>query len=334
MNKLIILYTEANKGSPVEQRIRALKKYLSNSGYDVVTQYAPSCFSEWVKLGAKLFREKRTKLIISMPAFRGWYVLFFPGIKVILDWRDGWSASIREGYGKQYKPSMVKYYLTKGIELAGITLSRGVIVCTHGLLNYHQKKLPAFLREKITLIPNGSVLERMQVNKNPDIHLKRTITAICVGKFAEYGSDKCHQVLNTLLKRYPGKLIRLELVGCDVEINEQFSHKVESSAFEVSIYPRLHEQPLMERLTNADLGIVVLRSEELEYGTKSFDYVVVGLPILDTFSKNSEFKKYFSGCFDTDFDEDLWREKSQAYKRQNQLKNYAAGLERMLGDEF
>lgn len=334
MSKLIIVYTKANQGSPVDQRIRALKKYLSNSGYDVVTHYAPNCFSEWVKLGVKLFKEKRTKLIISMPAFRGWYVLFFPGIKVILDWRDGWSAAILDGYGKQYKPNMSKYYLTKCIELVGITLSTGVIVCTHGLLNYHQKNLPAVLRKKITLIPNGSVLKKMHVNNNADITLKKTITAICVGKFAEYGSDKCHQVVSTLLKRYPDKLMRLELVGCDVEINEQFSREVESPTFEVSIYPRLHEQPLMERLLNADLGIVVLRSEELEYGTKSFDYVVSGLPILDTFSKTSEFKKYFSGCFDTDFDEELWREKSESFKRHNQLKNYATRLKRMLENKL
>jgi hypothetical protein len=135
-----------------------------------------------------------------------------------------------------------------------------------------------------------------------------------------------------LARRYASKTVRIIVIGGDKAANDWVQQ-------EVTKYPNLsfrHEaaiprEALMKRIAAADIGISVVRDENYEFGTKAFDYVACCVPIIDVFEPESDFRSYFSGCLDTDFDPGTVREKSQMFQRTQQFENHGSTLLKWCG---
>ena len=251
-------------------------------------------------------------------------MLAVPGIRIVLDWRDGWSVSMYSGYGGTVPPSKFKAIIAKTIECSATFLARGVVVCTPGLLEYHECIMPKFLSKKIRMIPNGHELTPSSLfSEKNKICFNDRLTATCIGKFSEYGVERSLYALKVISERYSRSHVFIRLIGSDPIANSKIVGV--ASVFKnlsIEICPRQNRDSVTESLKASHIAIAIIRDDEYELGTKVFDYVAMGVPILDVFDKKSKFRQYFSGCFDTDYDPLIARQRAEDYSRKSQLYRY------------
>lgn len=252
-----------------------------------------------------IYISKYDSIFVTMPPFRNWSLCFLPGVKIILDIRDGWSIGMRNGYGGTAKPNILKAWIARIVEQLAIKSSALTITCTPGLKRYHATR---WTRGKLTLIPNGfpdEDVEYAQAIVNGKIgkpqSFKDHIRFVCAGKFGEYGSKNVEILFDAIKKRYGGSV-------CEIDIFANSKEK-QSIVYEISrkynniicnVYDFLSRDILLEKISNYDIGIVLLRDQEYEFGTKIFDYIICGIPIFDYFAPG-DIKRFFAGYFDTDY---------------------------------
>lgn len=273
-------------GSPVHSRISAFRSYFKTNNF--------------------IENDKQHDYVfISMPPFRNFGAFFNPKLKIILDIRDGWSIAQASGYGGNVKKKPFKAMLTRIVERIIIRRAYLTITCTNGLQE-HLKKVSG---KDVLLIPNGVLDEDFllaeQLIKNQG---KKTnsdeLVFCCAGQFSEYGADKVKKLCDVIIERYQNKNIKIQLIGSDNEKNSWLNAYLNNKSLgraRLEILPRMNRIELYQTMAKADFGLTVLRDPDYEFGTKIYDYIALGLPVINYFDKPNNFTQYFDACLDMPF---------------------------------
>ncbi|MGG4605776.1 hypothetical protein ACLPHM_13360 [Paenalcaligenes sp. Me131] len=307
-NKISFIFEHGNEGLPVVSRMLAFKDYFNKNDYSVEFINKPKNFLTTINTILKIKKDKKDLIFISMPSFRGFLYFFIPGVKVILDIRDGWSIAQATGYGGTTERKPFKAKITKIIEKIIIRRSKIAITCTLGL-KLHLENLS---KRKITLIPNGildddhklSSLINEEKNKNKETKNK-SLTFTCAGKFSEYGKEKVKKLLNVIINRYPQQTITIQLIGSSLEENEWISkylYTISMNRAKVIFLPRMDRKNLYKTISNSDFGLTIIRDPEYDVGTKIYDYIALDIPVINYFDEPNNFTSYFDSCLDLSFE--------------------------------
>jgi hypothetical protein len=241
-----------------------------------------------------------------MPPFRKWWVFLIPGAKVILDVRDGWSIAMDNGYGGNVGKRPVKAFFARMVERWAIRRAYLTITCTPGLKVY----LECVSRKPVFLITNGVSDSDYELSKvinieKSSIKIDSKVKVLCcAGKFSEYGQYRIKKLIDVISKRYGSSGYLIKIFGADKLSNSWLNRYVEESSFgrgDVVIFDRLPKDQLYREISKCDIGISVLRDPKYEFGTKVFDYLALGLPILNYFDEPNAFTEYFDGYLDVPF---------------------------------
>lgn len=294
-----------NPGAPSFERSAAFKEYLKAQGFSCDSIKASRLrVIDLLSGGAK-----DQVVFLSMPPFRKWWLFFIPGIRVILDIRDGWSIAMVSGYGGLVERRPAKALFARIIERWAIKRSFFTITCTPGLQEYLEK----YSKREIYLIPNGvseadfELAERLRKGSiSPQkSSITDVVTFCCAGKFSEYGHDKIKLILDVISTRYSEHKFLIKLFGSDPEENAwliPYVDKISGGRGKVELVNRLPKIDLYSRLAECDIGISVIRDPDYDFGTKVFDYIALGLPVLNYFPEKNSFVRYFNRYLDKPFD--------------------------------
>lgn len=277
---------ETLTGTPIHSRIKSFQDYFS-------------------KTGLELKKDKSDYIFISMPPFRNFNLFFSTKYKIILDIRDGWSIAQATGYGNMVKSKPFKAIITRLIERLIIRRSYLVITCTNGLQSYLKK----ISGKEILLIPNGILDEDYEFTKKLILlNIKKNnideFIFCCAGKFSEYGEEKVKKLCDVIIKRYQDKKLKLQLIGSDKDKNQwinDYLKKISKGRATLEILPRMSRDELYKTMAQANYGLTILRDPSYDYGTKIYDYIALGLPVINYFDEPNNFTKYFDACLDKPF---------------------------------
>lgn len=286
-NKLSILNTSWEVNQPVAMRLRGFDDYFEGFNKDLTNNLKSSC------------------ILISMPPFRNFKYFLNPKNKIILDIRDGWSIAQKTGYGGNVKPKPFKAALTRVVERFLIKRAFITITCTDGLQEYLQK----LTKKEVLLIPNGVLdddylLAQQLLKSKNKVQDCDELIFCCAGQFSEYGSDKVKKLCDTIIERYAEKRIKIQLIGSNKEKNDWVASylrgKSNGRAY-LEVLPRMDRNKLYQTMVQADYGMTILRDPAYDFGTKIYDYIALGLPVVNYFDKPNNFTSYFDACLDVPF---------------------------------
>jgi len=305
MTKIIISNPGGAEGAPSTARVLSYCQFFAKHNFSVVNQRNYSICPSLEIIFRCILSGSKT-VLITMPPFRGWLISILPFVRVIIDIRDGWSIAMKSGYGGSSKKKPLKAKIAAWIEKMAIRRSFITITCTTGLQDYLQK----ISEHSVLLVPNGMLdadLEMInKIKAADDIEKsKNELIFICAGKFSEYGANKAKKLLQVIYERYKGdKKLVVRLVGSDIESNrwavDYFRHLTNEGG-RVELLPRMNKYELFTQMVAADFGLSIVRDPDYEFGTKVFDYIAAGLPIINYFDESNKFTDYFDGCLDRPF---------------------------------
>lgn len=297
---LIICFSD-DKGSPYYNRMLTFNNFYSSSKLIILNPKDNFLFNL-----NKIINSKERYILISMPPFKFWLVmlLIMMGKKLILDFRDGWSIAQDRGYGNESNRQQFKAKVTRKIERFIIRKSYVSITCTYGL----QKYLELVSGIKIRLIPNGVSQEdfiyaKELTAKKEEKENKSKIVFSCAGKFSEYGVEKVKIILQIILSRY-GKNIRINLIGSARSSNQwiaTYLNEISDGLAELDIQPKIGRRELYKVLASSDFGISIVRDPSYELGTKVYDYIALGIPVVNYFDTPNNFTNYLDPYLDKPF---------------------------------
>ena len=295
----------SSPGAPVFERTHAFRRYFTRKGYRCEINEWPSSSFEFFCMITRIYKNKYRFIFITMPPFRGWWLFFLPGIRIIIDFRDGWSIAMRSGYGGTSRPKVFAAVLARAIEQFAVWRSTLLIVCTPGLQRYHTTKVS---RNKIAFIPNGYSQSDADfiINSSPvrplDNQNTRQRIFVCAGKFTEYGKKNVQDILDIIEKRYANYFCKIYIYSRSPKIEiENLRDLNIAKNLSIEVMGFIDRMDLLLKIKGADYGIVIIRDANYEFGTKIFDYILCGTPIVSS-GAWGEVNSYFRFAFDTDYD--------------------------------
>lgn len=299
---MLFFQNQSSETAPSSMRLKAFIKYFEKLNTHI---YLINNDDIFLKKFIAVLRHRKNGIFISMPEFSHFWVFIIPNSRIILDIRDGWSIAQDSGYGGTTKPKKLKAKLSRLIERFIISRSILTITCTPGLQTY----LSELSKLDIVLIPNGISQSDLQTiqdikDQNPKTTNRKELVFCCAGRFSQYGIDKVRVLLNQIAQRYSEHDLILKLIGSDFEDNKwtiDFFHKLTKGKGRVEILPKLGKKDLFLTMLNADYGLAVIRDPNYDFGTKIYDYIALGLPVINYFEYPNNFTKYFDACLDVPF---------------------------------
>ena len=289
--KIYLKMANSNINSPAYKRQHSIKKLLEGIGYEV------------------LFNENENENEIDI-----YYFSFPPFLRIleiirilflkkpyILEIRDGWSVAILTGYGGTTTKKFFKGQLVRFLEYLLKRKSIAVVGVTPGLCHY-------LGGENLLFLPNGSNIGEKKGKRSVDLS-KDSLKIICLGKFGNYGLNNVHQSLATLSARYHAKMLFLDVYSLD---RQELEGVILPNNVSITLKAPVNQSEVSGVLAKYDIGVAIIRDQNYDFGTKIFDYIQSGLPVLDYFEEDGDIKRYFAGGFDTDFgsfESNLSREK-------------------------
>ncbi len=215
--------------------------------------------------------------------------------KIIIDFRDPWSFNLNTKVPLfslvGIKRIMVKQYI-KFIERIVYLLCDRFIVCTEGMAGLYRELFSD--SKKIEIVMNG-------YDFNPNNYLENqkkkdgVETFLCIGKFFRYSEPDAISVIDKIESRVGVFCEQANLIFYSEErdeIEKYFSNNKKNISY--SIYERVPYASVLEAVASCDCGVIVIRSEDFDYGTKIFDFLGMGVPVLDIFNHGKAFYKKFS----------------------------------------
>lgn len=310
MKKILFLIPNSNIGSPAFERTNAFCEFYITEGFDVYKKPYPMNFFELFSLIYTILVEKIDFIFVSQPPFKYSIIFWIPFLKKIIDYRDGWSIAIKDGYGGLVKPNKLKYKIAKLIEKFCIKNSILTITCTPGLHKYLSEISDN--KKTILLIPNGISKSRYDLIKSiSEKSVKNNSNILkfyCAGKFSEYGKGRAKKIIELIKNRYADNIIEINLIGSDYNSNKWIEELVDDN-FKFNLFDRMTKYELYHKLNDADLFLTVVRDENYELGTKVYEYIAFGKPVFNYFSEFNNFVEYFDGAFDINYQVDDFLEK-------------------------
>lgn len=316
-------------------RSRSLAKYLKERGYalSIITKYAyEPIFSRSVVLWGLyclllLIFNKYDKVYVSCSPFRHlifiWLGCRLKKNKMIIDFRDPWSINIKTGYGKyDNRVNPFKLHIAQYIEKVLYKHCEYFLVCTPAVKSIYSQLFKD--DSKIKLMMNGHDLDCSCLVAEKTGDSNKDLRLVCLGKFSEYGQDKAAAILNELsryIRRNKDINLIIEFIGTEIEPNSKLVRQFgleEKTIF----HPRMSYENAIKIAAGADIGICVIRDETIDFGTKIFDYIGLGLPVLDCFSEESQFRNYFFAYMTRlcEKRKKLTADERKKYKRENIFK--------------
>lgn len=299
-NILMITYFFDEKDGVGSLRSKTLNKFLNKNnistrvvdkkffGEIISKSFILWCFAVFLKI---LF-SKEKKVYISCGPFQHLIFValasFLGRKKLIIDFRDPWSLNIRRGYNKTVKVNKLKFIISSSIERLSYIICDTFIVCTQGM--YNEYKYLFRNEDKLVLMTNGHDVNLKLKTRSIDLS---NLNVVCLGKFAEYDEDKARCTLNEVKNLVPNiDGLVLHFIGSKKDINIKVLDDL-NLRDKAIFYPRMEYREALEIASKCDLGMLIMRDEDIEYGTKVFDYIGLGLLIVGSFNNNSIFKDTF-----------------------------------------
>jgi len=254
-----------------------------------------------LKLLFKLISSKNDKIYISCGPYWAIPIVWFVGKlkkkKLIYDFRDPWSFNIEIGYGDTNKIGHAyKIILSKYIEKAIYNDCYNFWVCTPGMYDLYANLFQN--NEKLKLVPNGYEITKndlSQTSNNKHRNNSNTITFVCIGRIVTHGLEpawKLFRKIKDYIENEPTKFIHINLIGTEQYELDKIISELNLVEY-VTFLPKQDRLVALEMAANSDVGICIVRDEEIYLGTKAFDYIGLGLPIFDVFDHTKNFYKYF-----------------------------------------
>lgn len=301
---LFIAYFFEEKEGVGALRSRTLKEFLEKNDIkiDVVDKNSFSrIINNYIILWtiATCFRvicSKEKKIYISCGPFLHLFFVsitsFFFRKELIIDFRDPWSINLKSGYNGQVKPNLIKIKIAESIEKLSYKICKKFIVCTKGMYVEYEALFED--NKKLVEMTNGynfdSVAFKMD-ERNLEIY-----KIVTLGKFAEYDKNKARKALYKVKELATQRPIELVFIGSNREVNSEIL-----AEFDLLKDTEFHERMAYEKALNlastCNLAMIILRDENIEYGTKIFDYIGLNLNVIDIFEKESFFRMEFEIFF-------------------------------------
>ncbi|BCB05762.1 hypothetical protein [Bacillus sp. KH172YL63] len=322
-------------------RSRVLTEMLEDRGNDleVITKktFGEKALKSKILWGFQVFKHLMTadydKLFVSCGPF--WHLRFIllacilRKKKFIVDIRDPWSANLKRGFGgTKAKASNLVIKRAEFWERLMYKYSEQIWTVTEGMKESHKEVVGN--TEKFTIVINGhdiNVEEIAQYQKElPD---NDVTTYVCMGKFVEYGEEKAERALKKLrdVNIQEDKKFVLEFIGCNEEKIRPIISRLDMEEY-VRFIPRMPYHEAITRASKADIGFCIIRDEDIEHGTKTFDYLGLGLPIFDCFKEGSHFQKFFEPYLTLTEKKRIPIETRQRFYRRNIFKPYLNEIEK------
>ena len=296
--KIILICPNKQKGSPANERFLSFVNFFKNKGCQTLVCDFPVGFFSQLNTIFFILKNRPKYIFISQPPFKFWMLFFIPFFSIILDLRDGWSISIKSGYGGTVKPKKIKYYFVSFVEFIMFSRSKLIVTCTEGLKGYIENKY----KKDVIMVKNGisrenfNLIESVAPIKSNDDYLVFT----CVGQFSEYGVEKVKLVIDTISKRYSDFKCLIRVVGASQAANEWLNNYVKNfKNINYEYISKVEKKELYSILKSSDYAIAIIRDPNYDYGTKIFEYIASGIKVLNYFPNENNFVNNFSGCFDT-----------------------------------
>ncbi|MGD6967749.1 glycosyltransferase [Rossellomorea vietnamensis] len=285
-------------------RARVLSDELKKRGHDldIITkksfgEKAQNSKLLWsLQVFRHLMRKDYDKLFVTCGPF--WHLRFILSAclirkkKFIVDIRDPWSANLKEGFGgNQPRASEKVIKRAEFWEKIMYKYSEHIWAVTEGMKESHKEVVGS--TDKFTVVYNGHDID---VDRYADVSTEKNdvLTYVCLGKFVEYGHERAERALKKLrdVNQQAGHDYIIEFIGTNEELTSPIIKNLGMEKH-VRFIPRMPYQEAIMRASKADIGLGMMRNEEIEHGTKTFDYIGLGLPIFDCFTKGSLFHQFF-----------------------------------------
>lgn len=213
--------------------------------------------------------------------------------KLYIDFRDGWSLNIRTNYGHGQidgYTGMIKQKLSEFIEIFAYRNSQKFIVCTPGM--YQEYSILFHDTSKLLLALNGHDMETSEMNRLRS-RAKNPYKIVCCGKFLSY----------KLVEMEKYKKLLAKMINDLQKINDDFIIYFigTDECTKESLYnlPHTHFLPTMKYgdvvkfMADAGMALALIRDESIDFGTKIFDYIALGIPVYDLFDHRKNFYQFF-----------------------------------------
>lgn len=342
MNKLAyVAYYFYDEDGVASLRSRVLTEMLEDRGnqLDIITKksFGEKALKSKIFWGLKAFKYLMTadydKLFVSCGPF--WHLRFIVLAcilrkkKFIVDIRDPWSANLKRGFGGT-KPKASKFVIKRAEfwERLIYKHSEEIWTVTEGMKESHKEVVGD--TEKFTVVINGHDINVKKVAlKQTQQPANDVTTYVCMGKFVEYGEEKAERALKKLkdVNDRKGQPYLLEFIGCNEEKIRPIISKLDMENH-VQFIPRMPYHEAISRASQADIGFCIIRDEDIEHGTKTFDYLGLGLPIFDCFTQGSHFHQFFEPYLTLTERKEIPIETREKFYRRNIFKPYLKEIEK------
>lgn len=302
---IFISYFHDPRDGVGSMRSRFLSEYLTHNKIDIYIlskSNTPEIFSKNILLWAIycffiIIRSKSKKIYVSCGPFVHLPLIVLASIitrkELIVDFRDPWSFNIASGYGGKKNVNNKKLYFAQFIEKCTYKYCKYFIVCTPGLKKKYTELFGS--SKKILLILNGHNINSEKIKPIIKNNNQNELSFVCLGKFSTYNENKAYKTLKEIKdfkSRNKDLSIRIEFIGEKEKKTEEIVKQLNLGGI-TTFTGKLDYNAALSRAVRADIGLCNLRDEDLEFGTKVFDYIGLGIPIFDCFNEGSEFKEFF-----------------------------------------
>lgn len=295
-------YTENLVGT---QRLKHLVRFLEARGFGAalcVNSANKSRKRFRAEIAGSIMRSPAGKVFVSCGPF--YYLLcaslaaWFFGKHLIVDFRDPWSFNVHKDTGRPSKATIKRYLYRKSFELSekiAYFCAASFIVCTHGMhLQYSELFRDS---RKMRFVPNGYDFDPSEIDRTHHGMSGRE-RFICIGKFFEYSERKAKNAIELALARRGTHCREIEFIFYSDErtaIEQYFAGHDPDVFFQIN--ERVPYKDVLRIAAGCDCGLAVIRNEDFDYGTKIYDFIGLGIPLLDTFDHGKDFFRTFSEYF-------------------------------------
>lgn len=248
--------------------------------------------------------------------------------KLIVDFRDPWSINLKTGFGNSKPKASLKIVeKAERMEKWIYKYCKYFWVCTPGMKNAYSQLFGNDHKIRVVLNGHGLTREQMELKNGhlyPDF-----LSFVCLGKFVEYGQKKAEQALSSIRRICLENHIDYNIcfVGSNPERINVVARKV-GVQNHVKVIGKVQYEKAVEIAADKDIGICIVRDEEIEFGTKIFDYIGLGLPVFDCFEPDSNFREFFSPFLTQGPGKVISFNERERFKRSNMFKPYLSDIDR------